>query len=311
MGALSFLPRLAALPVALLALCPLRATAAGEATFFAAPGGNDSHAGSQQQPFASLGRCLEAAVQAATAGGGDAACEAFPGMYNETVRLPQKPAAAGRVTLRPHSSAFAAAGASATPSRPPSFPPPPSAPASQSRPSTSPPPPPQEEKGRVVISGLEALPLSTGWARHRGCVFRTLAPLPPGDMRRAQQLFYGGQMMVEARFPNVDVAQLPQEALSRGSWQPTGKGSVYGRVVDPALANANFSWNGALATLQVAHQFFTWTVSARRQARGCTWDGPPASLLPPPPSRSRRPLFFSPWPPPAQRHQPHGGLEPL
>ena len=58
MGALSFLPRLAALPVALLALCPLRATAAGEATFFAAPGGNDSHAGSQQQPFASLGRCL-------------------------------------------------------------------------------------------------------------------------------------------------------------------------------------------------------------------------------------------------------------
>lgn len=33
----------------------------------------------------------------------------------------------------------------------------------------------------------------------------------------------------------------------------------YGEIHDPALSGFNFSWNGALATLQVAHQFYTWT----------------------------------------------------
>jgi hypothetical protein len=76
-------------------------------------------------------------------------------------------------------------------------------------------------------------------------------------------------MMVEARFPNVNVAQLAQQSLNRSaSWQPTGKGSVYGRIFDPALAATNFSWNGALATLQIAHQFFTWTVSGERASCG-------------------------------------------
>ena len=32
-----------------------------------------------------------------------------------------------------------------------------------------------------------------------------------------------------------------------------------GHIADPALGSSPFSWDGALATLQVAHQFFTWT----------------------------------------------------
>eukprot|EP00730_Choanoeca_flexa_P019243 TRINITY_DN9393_c0_g2_i1.p1 TRINITY_DN9393_c0_g2~~TRINITY_DN9393_c0_g2_i1.p1 ORF type:complete len:472 (+),score=68.49 TRINITY_DN9393_c0_g2_i1:100-1416(+) len=48
--------------------------------------------------------------------------------------------------------------------------------------------------------------------------------------------------------------------MAASSWQPTGKGSRYGKVVDPDLsifAHANLS--GSLAILQVAHQFYTWS----------------------------------------------------
>ena len=105
-----------------------------------------------------------------------------------------------------------------------------------------------------VISGLDALPNLT-WTRTTGkldeCIF--VAELPSGTPP-FQQLFYNGEMMVEARWPNLDVSNLKTEALDRKRWQPTGQGSRYGHIADPALAAFPFSWDGALATLQVAHQ---------------------------------------------------------
>ena len=44
--------------------------------------------------------------------------------------------------------------------------------------------------------------------------------------------------------------------------------SRYGVIVDPALASFDFSWNGALATLNVAHQFFTWTRTVANHSVG-------------------------------------------
>jgi len=52
------------------------------------------------------------------------------------------------------------------------------------------------------------------------------------------------------------------------AFQPTGPGSQYGRIADEALGQFNFSWSGALATLQVAHQFYTWTRRVENHTRG-------------------------------------------
>ena len=111
-----------------------------------------------------------------------------------------------------------------------------------------------------VLSGLDLLSHLTWTKSSQGgkasCVF--VATLP-SSTPEFQQLFYGGSMMVEARWPNLDISRMETETLNREKWAPTSKGSKYGTIVDPALAQTTFSWTGALATLQVAHQFFTWT----------------------------------------------------
>jgi hypothetical protein len=109
-----------------------------------------------------------------------------------------------------------------------------------------------------VLSGLVPLP-NLNWTKREAkapaCVF--VADL---ETTSFQQLFYRGQAMIEARWPNVDIHNFEAQILDKTvAWQPTDKGSLYGHIADPALAKCPFSWDGALATLQVAHQFFTWT----------------------------------------------------
>ena len=66
--------------------------------------------------------------------------------------------------------------------------------------------------------------------------------------------------LIEARWPNLDVDVLPAQVLDRHrAWQCTGNGSRLGHIVSPALMQSNLSWDGALATLQVAHEYFTWS----------------------------------------------------
>ena len=104
------------------------------------------------------------------------------------------------------------------------------------------------------LSGLTSLN-DLAWTRHGGadsCIFSARLEAS----RDFEQLFYGGAPMVEARWPNVDVHNLQRDLFSRSSWQPTNVGSRYGKVVDPALAQFNFSWTGALATLQARQEHF-------------------------------------------------------
>lgn len=108
------------------------------------------------------------------------------------------------------------------------------------------------------------------------CTYTT--PLPAGTPR-FEQLFHGGLMMVEARWPNLDFSpprRLEDAVLDRdASWRPTGQGTVYGEIVDEGLAAFDFSWDGALATLNVAHQFFTWTrVVSNHSVRGRSFSYP-------------------------------------
>eukprot|EP01047_Picozoa_sp_COSAG01_P059524 COSAG01_NODE_7159_length_3325_cov_2.018909_1_plen_453_part_00 len=210
--------------------------------FFVRPDGDDGGPGSAARPFKSLGRCAKAMAAAGAA----ASCQVGGGTYRETVLLPPQSA---------HALAFRAMG--------------------ESRPVLS---------GLDVLEGLRwrrsELPAartgqpsaqdssrSRSHSRLSPCAFVTELPVdaPSGF----QQLFYGGQMMVEARWPNLDVGSLEDEMLSRSKvWEPVAPGSKYGRIEDPALARGGFSWNGALATLQVAHQFFTWTRAVSNHTGG-------------------------------------------
>ena len=88
------------------------------------------------------------------------------------------------------------------------------------------------------------------------------------------QLFYNGRMMVEARWPNIDVNNVGDASMAKAAWRKVGDNTTYGTVHDPAL-RTNFM-DGALATLNVAHQWNTWTRSS------------PTTAAVPAPSTTRR-----------------------
>ncbi len=106
----------------------------------------------------------------------------------------------------------------------------------------------QAAPGRLVeISGAD--PIEGPWTRHESGIFNTRWT------RSVRQLFVGRQALNEARWPNANSDQ----RLDRSRWAKADRGSRYGRVVDPRLAEAGFDATGAIAVLNVAHQFFTWT----------------------------------------------------
>ena len=109
----------------------------------------------------------------------------------------------------------------------------------------------------VFVSGLQTL--ETSWRlynRNDNCMYVT--NVHP-NITSIPQLFYGGKMMVEARWPNLNVSDVAKASLSRKSWEKVGVGSVYGKIYSDDIKNLNYSLSGALATLNVAHQFYTWT----------------------------------------------------
>ena len=121
--------------------------------------------------------------------------------------------------------------------------------------------------GAAVLSGLDLLDLK--WERDtRPCTWRAAlnASVP--------QLFYDGNMMVEARWPNIYVNNVGDASMSPTAWRKVGDNTTYGTVHDPAL-RTNFSWDGALATLNVAHQWNTWTRVVSNHSRSAgTFDYP-------------------------------------
>jgi hypothetical protein len=99
----------------------------------------------------------------------------------------------------------------------------------------------------VTLSGTE--PIEANWVLHEGSIYKARVD---SDF---EQLFVDGEMMIEARWPNMRF----EERFDRSKWAKAGVGSRYGKMVDPELAKTGIDWTGALATLNVAHQFYTWT----------------------------------------------------
>jgi len=108
----------------------------------------------------------------------------------------------------------------------------------------------------VTLSGTE--PVEGEWSRHEGSIWKTHTD------REFEQLFAGGRMMIEARWPNATF----EELLDRSRWANSGVGSRYGKMVDPELARTGVDWTGAVATLNVAHQFYTWARTVREHSAG-------------------------------------------
>lgn len=112
------------------------------------------------------------------------------------------------------------------------------------------------ERHKVVLDGTE--PVRGKWSLHKGNIYKTNVKEP------FEQLFVDGKMMIEARWPNMRFDQI----LARSCWASAGEGSRYGKMVDPQLAGTGIDWTGALATLNVAHQFYTWTRNVEKHAKG-------------------------------------------
>lgn len=99
----------------------------------------------------------------------------------------------------------------------------------------------------VVLNGTD---LITGsWTRHKGRIWKAKAPQP------FRQLFVDGKMMIEARWPNMRFEQV----WDRTKWAKSSTGSRKDLMICDRLAKTNVDWTGALATLNVGHQYKTWT----------------------------------------------------
>ena len=108
----------------------------------------------------------------------------------------------------------------------------------------------------ATLCGTE--PIDGPWQVYRGDIYTTKVN------RDFVQLFVDGKMMVEARWPNMSLEQL----LDRSRWARATRGSRYGKIRDPELAKTGIDWTGALATLNVTHQFYTWTRFVTAHAAG-------------------------------------------
>ena len=75
------------------------------------------------------------------------------------------------------------------------------------------------------------------------------------------QLFYKGKPMLNARWPNCPTnADGSWNFFSPNTWAYSGSNSTYGTMSDTNLTNLpSNSINGAMAVLNVAHQYYTWT----------------------------------------------------
>lgn len=109
---------------------------------------------------------------------------------------------------------------------------------------------------KVTISGTE--PITAKWSRFKGSIYQTKVDL------EFEQLFVDGKMMIEARWPNMRF----EELWERSTWANAGPGSRYGKIVDKELAKTGIDWTGALATMNLAHQFLTWTRTVNTHSRG-------------------------------------------
>ena len=99
----------------------------------------------------------------------------------------------------------------------------------------------------VIFDGTDLI--HENWERDQDSIFRT----PIHDA--VTQVFVAGRMMTEARWPNGNFEQ----RWDRSVWAESGVGSRKDTLICAELDETGIDWTGALAVLNVGHQFKTWT----------------------------------------------------
>lgn len=108
----------------------------------------------------------------------------------------------------------------------------------------------------VVFDGTETV---TGkWEKHEGSIYKIAAP------KGIEQLFIGRDMMIEARWPNAGFDQV----YDRSRWAKVDPGSTHGRIVSKEIADSGIDWTGAMAYLNVGHQWWTWNRPITKHTAG-------------------------------------------
>ena len=103
------------------------------------------------------------------------------------------------------------------------------------------------EGERVVLDGTE--PVEGAWRLWKGSIYQIEVAEP------VEQLFVDGKMQIEARWPNMRF----EEVWDRSKWARSDHGSRKDLMICADVADTGIDWTGALATLNVAHQYKTWT----------------------------------------------------
>jgi hypothetical protein len=113
--------------------------------------------------------------------------------------------------------------------------------------------------GEVVI--LKGTDIVDGtWQRYKSKIYKT--QLKPGlDIG---QVFVDNQPMTLARWPNASF----KDRWGDMKWQPTGKDSTLGNLVDPELARMDIDWTGAVVTLNTKPSWDKWTATVENHAKG-------------------------------------------
>ncbi|MCF7849811.1 MAG: right-handed parallel beta-helix repeat-containing protein [Kiritimatiellales bacterium] len=109
---------------------------------------------------------------------------------------------------------------------------------------------------KVVFDGRERI--KGGWEPHKGNILRTRTAA------RFVQLFADDQMLIEARWPNMKF----EDRFTRKGWARAATGSAHGKMVCKELAQTGIDWTGAQATLNVAHQFWSWSLPVTQHEKG-------------------------------------------
>lgn len=119
----------------------------------------------------------------------------------------------------------------------------------------------------VVFDGTENV--TGAWSRHKGCIYKTRLP------KGVEQIFVGREMMMEARWPNMSFHQ----RFDRSCWAKVDQGSTHGKIISQAIAQSGIDWTGAMACLNVAHQWWTWNRPVVRHQAGSNTLEYPADLV--------------------------------
>ena len=99
----------------------------------------------------------------------------------------------------------------------------------------------------VIINGTQIV--KSSWEPYKNGIYKTKV-----NADKIEQLFADTAMMVEARWPNCPIEQI----FERSNWASTQLGSEHGKLVCDAVAKTGIDWTGAMAYLNVAHQWWTW-----------------------------------------------------